>query len=142
LEDVLLGLVLGSSSLPQAASPRVENTIHAQVVAPALGLAYKKNVGDTRESPAFQVLKRLIELGADVSYHDPHVPTAPETRSWPEHPELRSQPLTADTLRAHHAVVLVTDHDGVDYPLVLEHARLIVDSRGVYRQAHPKVVKA
>jgi UDP-N-acetyl-D-glucosamine dehydrogenase len=107
-----------------------------------LGLAYKKNVGDTRESPAFQVLKRLLELGADCCYHDPHVPEAPETRSWPGHPELRSVALEPELLADCDAVVLVTDHDAVDYAFVLEHAQLIVDSRGVYRQAHPKVVKA
>jgi UDP-N-acetyl-D-glucosamine dehydrogenase len=107
-----------------------------------LGLAYKKNVGDTRESPAFQVLKRLIELGGNVSYHDPHVPEAPETRSWSGELELTSQALTPQLLAQADAVVIVTDHDAVDYKLVLEHSQLIVDSRGVYRGRHPKVVKA
>jgi UDP-N-acetyl-D-glucosamine dehydrogenase len=107
-----------------------------------LGLAYKKNVGDTRQSPAFLVLKRLLELGASASYHDPHVPEAPETRSWPSHPALRSVALSEELLADCDAVVLVTDHDVVDYAFVLEHAQLIVDSRGVYSQTHPKVVKA
>jgi UDP-N-acetyl-D-glucosamine dehydrogenase len=107
-----------------------------------LGLAYKKNVGDTRESPAFHVLKRLLELGADACYHDPHVAEAPETRSWPGHPELESQALTRALLERMDAVVVVTDHDAVDYKLVLEHSALIVDSRGVYRGTHAKVVKA
>jgi UDP-N-acetyl-D-glucosamine dehydrogenase len=107
-----------------------------------LGLAYKKNVGDTRESPAFQVMRRLYELGAKISFHDPHVRDAPETRSWPDHPDLRSVPLTVDTVSAADAVLVITDHDDVDYALVLAHAQLIVDSRGVYRVHNPKVVKA
>jgi UDP-N-acetyl-D-glucosamine dehydrogenase len=107
-----------------------------------LGMAYKKDVGDTRESPAYPVAQRLIELGAEISYHDPLIPTLPDTRSWPGHPELHSVPLTAEQVAQRDAVVIVTDHSNVDYRLVLEHARLIVDSRGVYRAAHPKVVKA
>jgi UDP-N-acetyl-D-glucosamine dehydrogenase len=107
-----------------------------------LGMAYKKNVGDTRESPAYPIARKLIELGAMLSYHDPHVPELPDTRSWPGHPELRSQPLSAEVLSRQDAVVVVTDHAQVDYPLVLEHAALIVDARGVYRDAHPKVIKA
>jgi UDP-N-acetyl-D-glucosamine dehydrogenase len=107
-----------------------------------LGLAYKKNVGDTRESPAFQVLKRLLSMGALAQYHDPHVPEAPETRSWPGHPELNSQPLTPEGVAGYDAVVVVTDHDDVDYDMVLDRAQLIIDSRGVYRGFHDKVVKA
>ncbi|MGD2114177.1 MAG: nucleotide sugar dehydrogenase, partial [Acidobacteriota bacterium] len=107
-----------------------------------LGLAYKKNVDDPRESPAFEVLDRLLGLGAEVSYHDPHIPRAPAMRTWPDLPRLESVDLTAGILARSDAVVLVTDHDDVDYDLVLEHAPLIVDTRGVYRRADPKVVKA
>ncbi|MDH5672684.1 MAG: nucleotide sugar dehydrogenase [Myxococcales bacterium] len=107
-----------------------------------LGMAYKKNVGDTRESPAFQILRKLHDLGAELSYHDPHVPEVPETRTWPGRPDLRSQALSPAQLAAQDAVVVVTDHDAVDYSAVLEHAPLIIDTRGVYRGAHAKVVKA
>jgi len=107
-----------------------------------LGLAYKPNVSDPRESPAFELLSLLHELGADYSYHDPFIPVAPAMRSWPELPSLESKLLTADILSAQDAVLLVTDHAAVDYDLVLEHAPLIVDTRGVYRQAHAKVIKA
>jgi len=107
-----------------------------------LGLAYKKDVADPRESPAFEILDRLLELGAVVSYHDPHIPQAPAMRSWPDLPPLTSQPLTAEVLAAQQAVMVVTDHTAVDYDLVLAHAPLIVDTRGVYRRPHPKVVKA
>jgi UDP-N-acetyl-D-glucosamine dehydrogenase len=107
-----------------------------------LGLAYKKDVDDTRESPAFEILERLLELGAEVAYHDPHVPEAPRVRRHPDLPPLRSEPLSAGLLRGMDAVLVVTDHAAVDYPLVLAEAPLIVDTRGVFRAPSPKVVKA
>ena len=100
-----------------------------------LGLAYKKDVDDARESPAFEIIDALLRRGAVVSYHDPHVPRAPRTRAWPELASLSSETLTPELLAAQDAVVIVTDHSAVDYDLVLRHAPLIVDSRGVYRQA-------
>jgi UDP-N-acetyl-D-glucosamine dehydrogenase len=99
-----------------------------------LGLAYKANVADPRESPAFELLDRLLQAGATVTYHDPWIPEAPKMRTWAELPPLRSRPLTAENLGAEDAVVIVTDHEGVDWTFVLEHARLIVDTRGVYRR--------
>ncbi len=63
-------------------------------------------------------------------------------RTWPELPALASQPLEPEMLAEQDAVLIVTDHTAVDYPMVLEHARLIVDTRGVYREPHGKVVKA
>jgi UDP-N-acetyl-D-glucosamine dehydrogenase len=107
-----------------------------------LGLAYKKDIDDPRESPAFEILDRLLRLGAQVAYHDPHIPEAPKMRTWPDLPRLSSVPLTAETLAAHDAVVLVTDHAAVDYELVARHAPLIVDTRGVYRARASNVVKA
>jgi UDP-N-acetyl-D-glucosamine dehydrogenase len=107
-----------------------------------LGMAYKKNVGDTRESPAFPIAQRLLQLGAELSYHDPYVSEIPETRSWPGHPEMRSLALSPETLARQDAVVIVTDHSSIDYALVLQHAKLIIDSRGVYREPRPNVVKA
>jgi UDP-N-acetyl-D-glucosamine dehydrogenase len=107
-----------------------------------LGMAYKKNVGDTRESPAFPIAQRLLELGALLSYHDPFLHEVPETRSWPGRPDMRSLPLTAENLTRQDAVVVVTDHTNVDYALVQRHASLIVDARGVYRSGEANVVKA
>lgn len=107
-----------------------------------LGMAYKKNVGDTRESPAFPIAQRLLELGALLSYHDPFLQEVPETRSWPGRPDMRSLPLTAENLTRQDAVVVVTDHTDVDYALVQRHASLIVDARGVYRSGEANVVKA
>jgi UDP-N-acetyl-D-glucosamine dehydrogenase len=102
-----------------------------------LGLAYKPDVDDPRESPAFEVIHRVLELGAEVVYHDPHIPTAPAMRSWPELPAMESRPLTEEEITAADAVVLITDHKAVDYDLVARCAALIVDTRGVYRQGAP-----
>ena len=88
-----------------------------------LGLAYKADVADTRESPALEVLRLLRGLGAGVGYSDPHVPEAPDETG------LRSVPLTADTLAAAHAVVVVTAHAAFDFRLVADHARLVIDTR-------------
>ena len=107
-----------------------------------LGLAYKRDIDDPRESPAFEIIDRLLRLGADVAYHDPHIPVAPAMRTWPELPRMRSVRLDAARLGACDAVVLVTDHSTVDYQMVLDHAPLIVDTRGVYRGPHPTVVHA
>ena len=107
-----------------------------------LGLAYKKDIDDPRESPSFELIERLLELGAEVAYHDPHIPKAPSMRSWPELPPMESVPLTAGTLAAQEAVVIATDHSAVDYELVAEHAPLIIDTRGVYRDPRPEVIKA
>jgi UDP-N-acetyl-D-glucosamine dehydrogenase len=107
-----------------------------------LGLAYKRDIDDPRESPAFEIIELLRSLGCIIEYHDPHVPKAPAMRSWPKLPPMDSQPLTAEVLRAQDAVVIVTDHTAVDYELVAAEARLIIDTRGVYRAPRPNVVKA
>ncbi|MEM9293439.1 MAG: nucleotide sugar dehydrogenase [Acidobacteriota bacterium] len=107
-----------------------------------LGLAYKKNVDDPRESPAFEVIHLLQEQGVEVLYHDPHVPQAPSMRSWPDLPEMTSQELTEELLRDVDGVLLITDHDSVDYELVSRCAPLVVDTRGVLPRDLPNVVKA
>ncbi len=107
-----------------------------------VGLAYKKDIDDPRESPAFEVIHLLLELGAEVSYHDPHIPRAPKMRAWPKLPPLLSVPLDETTLHGFDAVVIVTDHTAVDYEQILRCAPLIVDTRGRLRVPDPKVVKA
>ncbi|MGH9465057.1 MAG: nucleotide sugar dehydrogenase, partial [Thermoanaerobaculia bacterium] len=102
-----------------------------------LGLAYKRDVADPRESPAFEVLSLLLDEGAEVAYHDPHIPEAPAMRTWRDLPRLTSVPLTAAALATYDAVVLVTDHSAVDYDLVRAHSRAIVDTRGVYPRGTP-----
>jgi UDP-N-acetyl-D-glucosamine dehydrogenase len=107
-----------------------------------LGLAYKRDIDDPRESPAFELIHRLLTLGADVAYHDPHIPKAPSMRSWPDLPPMTSQPLTQENLQSIDAVLLATDHQDVDYDLVLEHAPLIIDTRGVFRDHEVNVEQA
>ena len=107
-----------------------------------MGLAYKKDVSDPRESPAFEILWQLQQLGADSRYHDPHITQPPSMRSWSGLELEDSVELTADLLQEQDAVVIITDHTDVDYPWLLEQAELVVDTRGVYREPSPKVVRA
>jgi UDP-N-acetyl-D-glucosamine dehydrogenase len=107
-----------------------------------LGLAYKKDVDDARESPAFEIIDALTRRGAAISYHDPHVPALPRTRAWPNLAPMVSEVLTPDGIAGKDAVVIVTDHSAVDYEMILRHAPVVIDSRGVYRQPAANVVKA
>ncbi|WP_199900647.1 nucleotide sugar dehydrogenase [Neisseria elongata] len=105
-----------------------------------LGIAYKKNVDDMRESPSVEVMELLRDLGAEISYSDPHVPIFPKMR---EHKfDLKSVPLTAESIASYDCVVLTTDHDKFDYDLLKQHAKLIVDTRGKYSGKHDNIVKA
>jgi UDP-N-acetyl-D-glucosamine dehydrogenase len=97
-----------------------------------VGLAYKRNVADVRESPTFKLIELLEARGATATFHDPHVETIPPTR---EHAPLagrRSAALTPATLADADAVLISTDHDAVDYALIGQHARLIVDTRNAF----------
>ena len=92
-----------------------------------LGVAFKRDVDDTRESPALDVLALLLEKGADIRYHDPHVPQL----RLPEGQLLRSQALDAGELAAADCVVVITDHSAIDWQLVVNHSALVVDTRHV-----------
>ena len=92
-----------------------------------LGLAYKPDVDDLRESPSFEIIERLREAGAEVAYNDPHVPATPRTRAHNLH--MTSQPVTAEALRGYDAVVVATHHSAYDWQLVSDHARLVIDTR-------------
>ena len=99
-----------------------------------LGVAYKRDIDDLRESPALDIIDLLQEKGAEVSYHDPFCPVIADDG----HADLRGLPmssvdLTPDALAAADVVLIVTDHTGVDYEAVLAHAHLVVDTRGVLR---------
>ncbi|EAP77343.1 nucleotide sugar dehydrogenase [Roseovarius nubinhibens] len=105
-----------------------------------LGIAYKKNVDDMRESPSVEVMELLRDNGAEVAYSDPHVPVFPKMR---EHKfDLASVALTPENIAGFDAVVLATDHAKFDYEMIRAHAQVIIDSRGVYRTAAENVVKA
>jgi UDP-N-acetyl-D-glucosamine dehydrogenase len=100
-----------------------------------LGLAYKKNVDDIRESPSLKLIELIEARGASCDYHDPFVPVITQTR---EHPALagrRSVRLDAAAIASYDAVLIATDHDEVSYRLVVENARLVVDTRNACAKA-------
>jgi UDP-N-acetyl-D-glucosamine dehydrogenase len=110
-----------------------------------LGLAYKRNVDDQRESPGLRLIELLETRNAVIGYHDPWIPEIRPTRDHPELTGRRSLDLTPAIIAAHDAVLVVTDHDAVDYGLVADHARLVVDTRNVFGRlglAGAHIVKA
>jgi UDP-N-acetyl-D-glucosamine dehydrogenase len=99
-----------------------------------LGVAYKRDIDDLRESPALEIIRLLQEAGADVRYHDPFCPVIRDDGHTPIiRLPMRSEELSDDGLAAADAVVIVTDHSTVDYERVARHAPLVVDARGVMR---------
>jgi UDP-N-acetyl-D-glucosamine dehydrogenase len=105
-----------------------------------LGIAYKKDVEDMRESPSVKLMEILREKGAKVEYSDPHVPVFPKMR---EHRfDLRSVQLTPRSIGSYDVILLATSHSAFDYTLIQQHARLLVDTRGVYLDRLPNVVRA
>jgi len=105
-----------------------------------LGIAYKKNVDDMRESPSVEIMSQLQNMGATIEYSDPHVPLFPKMRNYQF--DLESSELTVDKLKQFDCVVLATDHDLFNYGLIAQHASLIVDSRGRYHQPADNIIKA
>lgn len=97
-----------------------------------LGIAYKKDIDDPRESPSFKIMEILQEKGAVVRFHDPLIPVIPKTRHY-SHLKATPVKLTAKTLRDHDAVIVVTDHSFYDYPWIAKHARLVIDTRNVVK---------
>ncbi len=92
-----------------------------------VGLAYKPNVDDTRETPAAEIIELLAERGARVSYHDPHVPSFPNMRNYKF--DMNSVALDAQTLGNADCVVIVTDHEITDWDAIAQHASLVIDTR-------------
>ena len=105
-----------------------------------LGISYKKNIDDMRESPSVELMHLLNERGADIDYSDPHVPVFPKMRKYQFN--LKSVDLTAETLSKYDCVLIATDHDDFDYQLIQQHSKIIVDSRGRYSKTIENVVKA
>ena len=117
---------------------RAASRYKAPVVA-CFGLAFKANIDDLRESPAIDIIQKLQEKGAAVSYHDPFCPQILDDG----HTTLRGLPmfsekLTAKIVEEADVVLVVTDHSNVDYQMVVDKARSVVDTRGVTRKYHGK----
>ena len=126
------------SKLADALNQRGKAVMGSRVL--VLGIAYKKDVEDMRESPSVELMEILRDKGAVVDYADPHVPVFPRMRE--HHFDLKSVELTPQCIASYDVVLLATAHSAFDYDLVRQYASLIVDTRGVYLAALPNVVKA
>jgi len=106
-----------------------------------LGIAYKKDIDDQRESPSLKIITLLQEKGAKVSYNDPHIPALGPTREYPGF-IIRSVPLSARRLKTTDAVIIATDHSAYDFDWIVKNSRLVVDTRNVIKKKRSNVVKA
>jgi UDP-N-acetyl-D-glucosamine dehydrogenase len=110
-----------------------------------LGVAYKKDVDDARESPSFELMRLLISRGAVLSYNDPHVPTLPRVRHYPDLPEMDSQELTPAFLGSQDCVLIATDHTAYDFDYIVRHSTFILDTRNATKgvnEGREKIRKA
>lgn len=105
-----------------------------------LGVAYKRDVGDDRESPAYAIMDQLIKRGAEILYNDPYIPYIKKSRKYDF--GLRFIPLSKELLKEVDAVLLITDHSDYDYEWILENSNLIIDTRGVFKGIFSKIVRA
>jgi UDP-N-acetyl-D-glucosamine dehydrogenase len=105
-----------------------------------LGVAYKRDIDDYRESPAMDVIAELVKKGARLSYHDPYVPTVP-AHEWHGGFDLHSVPLTERLLRESDCVAILTDHRLFDYAAIVANATVIVDTRNAVKTPAPHVFK-
>lgn len=109
-----------------------------------LGVAYKKDVDDPRESPSFKLMELLLERGADLTYNDPHIPSLPKMRHF-DVPAMESNDLTPEYLQSLDCVLIATDHSAYDYDLIVQHAPLVIDTRNAtvnVKQGRDKICKA
>ncbi|MCC7418830.1 MAG: nucleotide sugar dehydrogenase [Planctomycetaceae bacterium] len=109
-----------------------------------LGMAYKKDVDDPRESPSFELLEQLLHRGAVVTYNDPHVPKLPKMRHH-DVPDMASSELTPAYLAAQDCVLISTDHSAYDYAFIVKHARMVLDTRNAtkgVKEGREKIFKA
>jgi UDP-N-acetyl-D-glucosamine dehydrogenase len=105
-----------------------------------LGIAYKKNIDDSRESPAIELIELLSKKGSEVNYSDPFLPIFPQKRQYRY--ELVSIPISPEKLAQFDCVIIATDHDSFDYDMIQQNSQLIIDTRGRYRNIFSNVVKA
>ena len=104
-----------------------------------LGISYKKNIDDMRESPSLEIIKLLLKKKANVSYSDPFFNTLPKTRK--SNIELKGVEITGKLLNTCDIVVIATDHDSFDYELIKNKSNLIIDTRGRYKTSY-KIIRA
>ncbi len=125
-----------NSSMPHIVVGRISEVLdvqkglglsQAQVL--IVGVAYKKNVDDMRESPALEIIDLLRARGTTVDYHDPHIPIIPATRRHGDLAGMNSVPLNRRTVAGYDAVVIVTDHFAIDWQMLVDAAQLVIDTR-------------
>ena len=130
-EYVLNKIVSGLNSQKKA--------IHGSCVL-MLGIAYKKNIDDMRESPSVEIMQLVQDCGAEIHYSDPYVPVFPKMRKYSF--DMNSVELTSDHIKNYDCVIIGTDHIDFDYEMIRKNAKLIVDTRGMYRGKYKNVVSA
>jgi UDP-N-acetyl-D-glucosamine dehydrogenase len=109
-----------------------------------LGVAYKKDVDDVRESPALEIMELLQDKGAVLSYSDPYIPRLHKMRRY-DFSHMSSNPLTEELLKKYDAVLITTDHTNIDYQWLVTHSALVIDTRNAtreVRQGREKIVRA
>ena len=109
-----------------------------------LGMAYKKDVDDPRESPSFELMELLLERGAEVTYNDPHIPRLPKMRHY-DVPAMTSTDLTPEFLQSQDCVLIATDHSAYDYEFIVQHSPMVLDTRNAAKNVtvgREKIFKA
>lgn len=133
------------ASLGDALSRKLKKALNGANIL-IVGMAYKKNIDDTRESPSLVLMELLQSSGALVDYHDPYIASIPSTRDHPELTGLKSVQWVPEVIRSYDAVLISTDHDVIDWQMLVDNADLIVDTRNVlkdWNQSHgDKIFKA
>jgi len=135
-----------NTSMPEWVIEKMKSALNDKGLNPknatilVLGVAYKKNVDDLRESPALDIIEKLLDQDMCVDYHDPFLPSLPKTRKY--NLKLDSIDLTLENVKKYDCILLITDHDNVDYNLLLESGKLIIDTRGRLRGDYKNVIPA
>jgi UDP-N-acetyl-D-glucosamine dehydrogenase len=124
-------------SMPEYVVARITGALNARAKSVSgsrilvLGLAYKPDIDDVRESPSFELIEKLDALGAKVEYNDPHVPRTAPMRRYDL--GMTSVPISPESLRSYDAVVVSTNHAAYDWQLIADHSQLVIDTRNALR---------
>lgn len=139
-----------NTSMPEYVLSRITETLNDRSKSirgsriAVLGVAYKKDVDDPRESPSFRLIELLDERGAELSYNDPHIPVLPKMRHF-DVPDLKSEELTSKFLSQQDCVLIATDHSIYDYEFIVQHSQLVIDTRNATKDVvvgRAKIVKS
>ena len=135
-----------NSSMPEYVLNKIVSGLNSQKKAIngscilMLGIAYKKNIDDMRESPSVEIMQLVQDCGAEIHYSDPYVPVFPKMRRYRF--DMESIDVTSDSIKGYDCIVVGTDHADFDYAMIRKNAKLIIDTRGIYRGKHENVVSA